>query len=554
MLRELRIKNLAIIDDLVVHFGPGLNVLTGETGAGKSIIVDALGLALGDRAQSDFVKSGAKEGSVQAYFEVDDSSVLPDLGIDLSDGLVLRRVIASGGKSRAYINDTLVTTQALADTGKGLVDILSQHEHQSLLRPDQQRNLLDSFGRLHEERNLVAALSEMVQQLRRERDGLRDRVRERAHRLDLLRFQADEISAAALQPDELEALEEERSILANRVKLSGLSEAAYAAVYGDEGAAREQLSRALGFLREMSAFDPAAAEALKSLESALPLVDDVALTLRGFRDRYDLDPGRLDVVEGRLDVIRRLQKKYGDSIGAVLAYHEAVLAEMLGLEASDERLDAVEKELTEMVAKLTAAAEDLSAKRTKTGQRLERLVMNMLKDLAFGSAFFKIDVRREPAEDGGPRITAHGMDRIEFLFSANSGEPPKALSKIISGGELSRVMLALRSILADVDRMPVLIFDEVDAGIGGQTAESVGKKLEGLASKRQLLCITHLPQIASLGDVHLVIRKQDRGRKVSVEVCELSGRERQDEIARMLSGSVTEISRRHAGELLERVK
>lgn len=554
MLRELRIKNLAIIDDLAVRFGPGLNVLTGETGAGKSIIVDALGLALGDRAQSDFVKSGAKEGSVQAYFEIEDQSLLPDIDVDLTEGLVVRRVIAAGGKSRAYINDTMVTTQTLADMSKGLVDILSQHEHQSLLRPDRQRTLLDSFGKLHDERARVAALSETVRRLTQERDSLRDQVRERAHRIDLLRFQVEEIGSAGLRPGETEELQEERSILANRARLSELSEAAYSSIYGAEGAASEQLSRAMGYLREMSAFDASAGEVLKTLEAAIPLVDDAAVTLRGFRDRYDLDPDRLDVVEERLDLIRRLQKKYGDSISAVLAYHEAAAAEMRGLEASDERLENIEKNLAEESAKLLGAAEDLSAKRAKTGLKIERQVMTTLKDLAFDRAVFKIDLRRETADDGGPRVTAYGMDRIEFLFSANAGEPPRPLSKIISGGELSRVMLALRSILADVDRMPVLIFDEVDAGIGGKTAESVGRKLDALAEKRQVLCITHLPQIASLGDVHLAIRKFELDRKVAVEVKELRGRERQDEIARMLSGSVTEISRRHAGELLERVR
>ncbi|MDA8079705.1 MAG: DNA repair protein RecN [Nitrospiraceae bacterium] len=554
MLRELRIKNLAIIDDLTVRFGPGLNVLTGETGAGKSIIVDALGLALGDRGQSDFVKSGEKEGAVQAYFELDDYSILPDIGIDASDGLVLRRVISSGGKSRAYINDTMVTSQTLTEIGKALVDILSQHEHQSLLRADQQRTLLDSFGRLHAEQQRVAALFEEVKALREERDILRDRVRERAHRLDLLQFQTEEISAASLLPSEKEVLEEERKILANLARLHELSDAAYETIYGAEGSVTEQLSKVLSHLREMSSFDAGAEEALKTLEPALPLVDDAALSLRGYRDKYDLDPARLDVVEDRLELIRRLQKKYGDTIEAVLAYRDSALEEMKGLEASDERLALVGKDLEAKEGELRSAAEELSAKRKKTGQKLERMVAQTLKDLAFSSASFGIGVRQEASEEGVPRMGPSGMDRVEFLFSANPGEPLKPLSKIISGGELSRVMLSLRSILADVDSMPVLIFDEVDAGIGGRTAESVGKKLDMISEKHQLLCITHLPQIASYGDTHLKIEKKDGDRRVTVEVRELNKKERQDEIARMLSGTITDISRRHAGELLERMK
>ncbi len=554
MLRELRIRNLAIIDDLTVRFGPGLNILTGETGAGKSIIVDALGLALGDRSQSDFVKSGEKEGSVQAYFELDDHSALPDIGIDASDGLVLRRVISAGGKSRAYVNDTMVTSQTLSEIGKALVDILSQHEHQSLLRTDQQRTLLDSFGRLHEERQRVASLFAGVKALREERDVLRDRVRERAHRLDLLQFQTEEITSASLGASEREALEEERKILANLAKLHELSDAAYETIYGAEGSVTEQLSRVISLLREMSSFDASAEEVLRTLEPALPLADDAALSLRGYRDRYDLDPGRLEVVEDRLELIRRLQKKYGDTIEAILSYRDAALEEMKGLEASDERLALVGQDLEAKEGELRAAAEELSAKRKKTGQKLERLVMQTLKDLAFGNAAFGIGLIQEAGEGGLPCIGPNGMDRVEFLFSANPGEPLKPLSKIISGGELSRVMLSLRSILADVDSMPVLIFDEVDAGIGGRTAESVGKKLDMISEKHQLLCITHLPQIASYGDTHLKIEKKDGGGRVMVEVKELNKKERQDEIARMLSGTITDISRRHAGELLERVK
>jgi len=554
MLKELRIKNLAIIDDLTVGFGKGLNVLTGETGAGKSIIVDALGLALGDRAQSDLIKSGEKEASVQAYFEVADPRSLPDIGIDLSEGILLRRVVSSGGKSRAYINDTMVTLQTLSEIGKALVDIHSQHEHQSLLAAEKQRALLDSYGRLQPELEKVQALFQEVKALKTECAGLVEKVKERAHRLDLLKFQISEIDTASLRPGEKEALGEEKRILANLSKLNELTETAYSLLYEAEGSCSERLSKALARLREMQAIDNSIKETVDLLESASPLIEDASISLRGYRDRYDLDPGRLELVEDRLELIRKLEKKYGEGTEAILNYRDEAEEELKGLEATDEKLEGLEKRLMEKEEELSKAAQALSGKRKKTALKIEKLITDTLRELAFGSAGFGIEIKQETADGGRPRVSANGMDRIEFLFSANPGEPLKPLARIASGGELSRVMLGLKSILAEVDETPVLIFDEVDAGIGGRTAESVGRKLELISRRHQLLCITHLPQIASCGDLHLRIEKKEKDNRVSVEVRELQGRERQDEIARMLSGKVTEISLRHAGELLERVR
>ena len=554
MLKELRIRNLAIIDDLAVRFARGLNILTGETGAGKSIIVDALGLALGDRAQSDLIKSGEKEATVQAYFEIPGDKSLPDIGIDTSEGILLGRIISAGGKSRAYINDSMVTQQTLSEVGKALVDIHSQHEHQGLLTTEKQRTVLDCYGKLQPLRERVASLFTEVRTLRTERDMLREQVRERAQRLDLLRFQVNEIDAASLEPGELEKLEEERSILSNVSRLNEYTEKAYSLLYESEGSCFEGLSGVIALVRDMHSIDSGIEETVKLLESAMPLIEDASISLRGLRDRYDLEPGRLETVEERIELIRKLGRKYGDGTESILRYRESADDEMKGLESVDEKLALIEGSFRVKEEELLRAASDLSDKREKTALALEGAIVDTLRELAFGSAEFRIGVKKEQEEDGKYIVGAAGMDKIEFLFSANPGEPLKPLSRIASGGELSRVMLALKSILADADSVPVLIFDEVDAGIGGRTAESVGKKLDMLSEGHQLLCITHQAQIARYGDFHLKIEKRNKNNRVCVEVKELDGQERLDEIARMLSGKVTEISLRHAGELLERAQ
>ncbi len=542
MLKELRIKNLAIIDDLTVRFEGGLNVLTGETGAGKSIIVDALSLALGSRAHADLVRSGEKEAMIQAYFDVEGDDI-PDLGIDVSDGLILRRSLSPSGKSKAYMNDIMISLQNLGEIGKCLVDIHGQHEHQSLMDIDRHRALLDSYGKLHEDRDRVGELYRDVHSLRREKDDLQHMIKERTYRQDLLRFQVNEIETARLMPGEKEALIEEKSILSNLERLRELTEMSYDMLHGAEGSCTEKLSSVIARVKEMSSLDQRLSETLHVLESALPFIEDAALSLRGLKNTYNLEPERLDEVEERIELIKSLERKYGQGVETVMRYKDEAEEELGTLEMTDERLNAVDAEIKEKEGMLFEVALSLSDKRKTVARTIEELVKMELKDLAFTDAEFRIDVKQES-------ITSAGFDRVEFLFSANPGEPPKPLSKVASGGELSRVMLALKNILADVDNLPVLIFDEVDAGIGGRTAESVGKKLKKISDKHQVLCTTHLPQIASLGDFHLQITKRQRNGKVFVEVKEISGRERQDEIARMLSGKITDASLKHAKELL----
>jgi DNA repair protein RecN (Recombination protein N) len=544
VLKELRIKNFAIIDDLTVRFENGFNVLTGETGAGKSIIVDALGLALGSKAKSDLVRSGEKEATVQAYFEVEGDNV-SDLGIYTSDSdsLILRRSVALSGKSRAYINDTMVSLQSLLDLGRSLVDIHGQYEHQSLLSLDKQKLLLDSYGKLHSDREMVESLYKVVQTLDKEKNDLKQKVKERSQRCDLLRFQINEIDAASLKLGEKESLIEEKTILSNLSRLKELTEMAYSTLYDSEGSCTEKLSSVIAKVRDMSSIDRGVSDTLNLLESAFPLIEDAAISLRGLKDRNDLEPDRLSAIEERLELIKNLEKKYGEGIKAILRYKDDAEEELRVLEMTDERLDSIETELKEKEDKLMKTSATLSEKRRIIAEKIEELVMNELLELAFSNAEFRIDIRDVP-------VTSTGIDRVEFLFSANPGEPPKPLSRVASGGELSRVMLALKSILADVDNIPILIFDEVDAGVGGKTAGRVGKKLKTISNKHQVFCTTHLPQIASLGDLHLKINKKQKDERVCVEVRELIGSERLDEIARMLSGKITEVSLRHAKELL----
>ncbi len=545
MLRQVRIRDFAIIDTLTMDFEPGFNVLTGETGAGKSIIVDALGLTLGARAQTDAIRTGKSETMVEAYFDIPAGPHLERLGIPAEDGIILRRNLSAGGKSRAYVNDTMVNVQTLLEIGRSLVDIHGQHEHQSLLSSDNQRTMLDAYGKLLEERAELEGMFHKVQSLRHELSTLTSNLREKEQRIDLLKFQINEIDAASLKTGEKEALTEERAILANFARLKELTDNAYLLLYSGEGSSSEKLSAAVAMLKEIARIDHGVAETLDLLESARPLVEDAAVSLRQHKDRYDADPQRLESIEERLDLIKRLEKKYGEGIEGILKHREEAATEMEKLTLSDERVRELEHELSGKEKMLYERASRLSANRKEVAKKIAGSVKAVLGELAMEKADFVVEVKPVP-------LSSTGTDSVDFLFTANTTEPPKPLSRVASGGELSRIMLALKGTLAEVDRIPVLIFDEVDAGIGGRTAESVGRRLKNLAKRHQVLCITHLPQIAAMADHHIMIEKRERKEGVYVKLTKLSPKEREEEIARMLSGKVTDISLKHARELLGR--
>lgn len=546
MLQQLRIKDFAIIDDLTIKFRSGLNVLTGETGAGKSIVVDAFGLALGERAQTDMIRTGRNETIIEAFLDMPAHPLLEQLGIPSDDGIILRRNLSSTGKSRAYINDTMINVQTLLAVGVTLVDIHGQHEHQSLLSTDNQRIMLDAYAKLTELSSAFGKLFHEVQSIKAMLSKSRSDIRERNERIDLLRFQINEIDSASLKSDEKEKLIEEKAILSNLAKLNELTDLAHSLLYSGEGSVQDKLSSAHSAIKEISAIDNSAAEVLDLIDGARPLIDDATISLRRYKDRYDVDPDRLEEIEERLDLIRKFEKKYGEGIDSILAFRENAARELEGLTLSDERLQDIEKTLAAKEMQLNEEAFNISIMRKEAAERLEAEIISALKELALEKAEFRVVVRECP-------VSSAGIDNIEFLFSANKGEPPKSLSKTASGGELSRIMLALKETFAEVDKIPVLIFDEVDAGIGGRTAESVGISLKKLSKKHQVLCITHLPQIAAMADHHIVIEKVEKKGGVSVKVIEPSQKEREQEIARMLSGKVTDISVKHARELIERV-
>lgn len=567
MLRELRIKNLAIIDDATVNFESGLNALTGETGAGKSIIIDALCLALGERASGELIRSGEKEAVIEAFFDIRPELLnhsaqlhLNDIGIDIEEGIIMKRIISAQGKSRAYINDSMVNVQTLSEISRSIIDVHGQYEHQSLLMPDNQLNLLDAYGGLLAERREVTELYEKQSDLMHKIQALIEKEKERAQRLDVLRFQINEIESANLKTGEEEETSDEAKILGSAHRLAELAGQAYDSLYSSEAACISNLSKIIGALREISGIDQRGIDALKNASDALPLLEEAGYFLRDYKDSLNFNPQRLEEIQERLELIKAFKRKYGSSIQEILDYKEKAARELDELQHSEERLDVFKAELQDISKKLIEKAQLLSKKRKTTSKKIEQQVMTELSGLSMPDTKFLIQITHEKGDDttglpagqaGGFSINSNGIDRVEYLISPNIGEELKPLSKIASGGELSRVMLALKGIMAKGDRIPVLIFDEIDAGIGGMAAETVGQKLRGLSSRHQVICITHLPQIASYADTHLKIEKKVRGKRTTVEIRKIEKDERTVEIARMLSGGSSEVSMKHAKEMLK---
>jgi DNA repair protein RecN (Recombination protein N) len=569
VLRELHARNFALLEDVRVEFGPGLNVLTGETGAGKSILLDALGACLGHRVRSDVVRTGATEARVEAVFELSRASevraALDAAGIPVEDELLIL-VREVGGRGRAYANGTPVTVGTLREIGSLLVEIHGQHEGQRLLDPRTHLELVDASGdeamrRLKEE---VGEAFARWSALRARLAELDRTERERAHRLDLLRWQVQEIETVRPRPGELEELQGIRTRLVNAGRLAEAAGGAYEALYGEEGAVRF-VGRAAALLRQASQWDPKLRPLVDALEAVQGQLGEAGLELRRYAEEVQADPHQLEEVEARLYTLRVLQRKYGDTVEEVLAYRDRALQEIAHLENLELHRAEVEEDLRSVEEVLARAAAALSAARRRAARGLERSVEEQLRELGMPEARFQVafEVREDPEgvpvllpDRGEPRrlqLTSRGVDRVEFLFSANPGEPPRPLHRVASGGELSRLMLALRSALAEAHPAPVMVFDEVDAGVGGHLAHVVGTKLASLARGTQVLCVTHLAQIAAQADVHHAIRKITSGGRTRTEVHRVEGEARVEEIARMLAGDPpTEMSRRHAQELLRR--
>ncbi len=563
MLKELNIKNFAIIDQLRVEFGPGLNVFTGETGAGKSIVVDALNLALGERASTDLVRTGSTEAVVEAAFELNGSgsttvnSILADQGIETPAGedLIVRRVISAAGKSKVYINGSLANLNTLAELGAHLADIHGQHEHQSLLAVDQQMDMLDSFGGLLNNREAFADSYKQLHELRKQLAELEAGEREKAQREDLLRYQANEIDAARLKEGEDEALANEQRVLANSEKLAGFAASADETLYSSDGSALAGLKRVITNVRDIAAIDSKLAPVLELLESGRAQIEEAAREVSSYAERVEFDPNRLEEIGDRLDLVQKLKKKYGNTITEIIAFGVKAGVELEKIEKSGEEMERLRREIAGLKVELTSKAKELTKKRTASARELEKKVEGELGHLGMKKTTFVVKILQEPGDDttDGLRVGSRGADKVEFLISPNLGEEPRSLAKIASGGELSRIMLALKTILVEGDPIPTLVFDEVDAGIGGAVAEEVGKKLRKIASRRQVFCITHLAQIASMATRHYGVAKAVKKDRTSTEVRLLGDRERVDEIARMLGGrTITDATLKHAEEMIER--
>ena len=563
MLREIRIRNFAVIEEVSLELDRGLNVVTGETGAGKSIILNALGLISGDRVNADIIRHGEDEASVEALFEEIPSAArqrLNDGSFAVEDELVIKRIVSRSGKNRNYLAGGLCQLNLLSEVGRSLVHIYGQHEHHALLQPETHIDLLDAFGGLTE---LVQAMSAKFQTLASVWDSLRQNrelLEKRKKEKSFLQAQAEEIANARLKPGEEEELELKKNVLLHAEKLYQGCLEGEELLYEGENALVSRLGRYGSKLKELAGIDGGLRPSVELLESALAHLEEVNRELRRYAERVHFEPGALEQSEDRLAEIHRLKRKYNGTIEDILRIQSEVEAELKSLERGEEEIPRLER--TFDTARQTAweSAAALSLERTKAAKRFKSEVEKEVKTLGMPETVFDVHfVELSDKEDeppyliAGKKLTERGSDQIEFYFSPNPGEPPKPLAKIASGGELSRLMLAIKSLVLSPGDIPTLLFDEVDAGIGGGVAEVVGKKLKEVAAEHQVICVTHLPQIAALADSHYVVRKEVTRGRTTTKVKKLKDNERVEEIARMLGGlKITDKTLRHAEEMVKR--
>jgi DNA repair protein RecN (Recombination protein N) len=561
MLVQLTISNFAIIGHLEIHFKPGLNILSGETGAGKSIIINAVNLILGGRASAELIRSGAEEARVEALFHVPLPSpvgaVLEEMDIPYHGELLIKRHLSREGRNRIVINGSMATLQMLARLGQMMISISGQHEHQLLLKPENHLALLDDFSGLGEDReNLRNAFNEH-QALKDKRDALKKEIREKEERQDLARFQREEIEKAALRPAEDVALETEKKRLLYAEKLMEEVREAYGALYERDNSVLSSLSQSVRRLERGADLEERLKAIVKALASAKAEIEESAMELRELERGLVMDPRRLEEVEERLQLLHKLKRKYGASIEEILLLKDRLAEMMDNLDQSKEGLGRLESQIEEAEKALVSKAIHLSRKRRQAAGRFEDSVKEELALLSLAGTRFEVQFQdhaeslKAGREELMKRLRAEGLDRVEFMLSPNVGEDLKPLSKIASGGELSRIMLAVKSILARSSSVETIVFDEVDSGIGGATAEVVGDKLRSLAGYHQILCITHLPQIASKGKTHFMVEKQVLDGRARTVISELDYEERVREIARLLGGKkVSQKAFAHARELL----
>lgn len=552
MLRSLQIRNFAIIDEVDIDFATGMTVLTGETGAGKSILVDALSLILGERGGSGLVREGAKRAEFSAEFDLTRHpsalAWLEDQAVDIDDECLLRRVIGADGRSRAFINGNAVTLQNLKALGELLADIHGQHFHQSLGRRDIQRDLLDHYGKLSELGRDTAAAFREWRTLAEELDALRQAEADRVSRLDLLEFQVNELDALDLEADELEQLGNERQKLQNVTRLAeGLARVLDGIYEAEEGSAQSLVASAAQELHELARYDEDLGPALSLLEEAGIQLNEAADLLRRYGEALDADPQRRDWVEERLHAIQTVARKHRVDAEALGEVQARLRDELQMLRQAGERSEALERDAGVARKRYEKLARELSAGRSESARVFSKAVTSAMSGLGMPGGRFEVTVERV----GLDAARASGIDDVEYLISANPGQPLMPLSKVASGGELSRMSLSIQVIAIDGSRIPTMVFDEVDSGVGGGVAEMVGRRLCELGETRQVLCVTHLPQVASQADHHLRINKMTDGKSTRTGISRLTEDERIEELARMLGGmEITQRTRDHAAEML----
>ncbi len=552
MLKQLLIRNFAVIEELDLQLRPGMTVFTGETGAGKSILIGALGLLLGDRADSAIIRAGCERTEISADFTLtghsDIADILEQQAISVDDNeILIRRVISSDGRSRAFINSTPVSVNLLRSIGEHLIDIHGQHAHQSLMKRDTQRLLLDNYGAYHKEVNAVHTAYSEWKELQDRITELAGKTEDHNAQLTLLRYQVQELETLAPQAGEFESLSEEFRRLDNANRLIELTQMATHAVTEDEHSLASKLATTIKDLQEAQQFDESLTGLIELLEGAAIQLSEAGDELRLYLDKMDRDPQRLQIVENRLSDLHDMARKHNIPSQQLGGYLEELQKQLYQMENSQQLLGELEEKQAECLAGYQQAASNLHRRRIKAALKISTEITQTLETLGMSGGQFLITIEKQHEQQPGP----NGNDHIEFLVSANPGQPPQPLRKVASGGELSRISLAIQVISNNDKVIPTLVFDEVDAGIGGGIAEIVGKLLHSLTDKHQVFCVTHLPQVASLGDQHLQVQKSSNKKVTITEVAELDDEQRIEEIARMLGGiKITEQSRKHAKEML----
>ncbi len=567
MLKNLLVKDYALIEEINIEFGRGLNIITGETGAGKSILIDAMSLLLGERASTDVIRKGAQKAVVEGVFEVGGNSkvasLLEENDIEQSEEMIIRREISLKGSNRCFVNDTPVQLYLIKELGNLLVDLHGQHEHQSLLRSDTHIEFLDQYCNNYELLAEFTGLKKQLKEVSLHLKELKEKEFSLKEKKEIYSYQIKEIDAVAPQEGEEETITEQLNILENSEKLLELTNDLYESLYNSENSLRDSLVNSLKKIELLADIDKTFGESLNEAQSALSIINDISEFLRKYNSRINLDQSELNNLRDRLGAVNLLKKKYGGSIKSVLEYRKKIGEEFESAENFADNILKLEKQIEQLRSECGKAAAILSSKRKKAAGAVAKEIVNTLKELGIQEPAFKVNIENHPSDDDSQDFLLidgkkylfdkHGYDSAEFFISTNAGEDLKPLVKVASGGEVSRIMLALKSILAKSDKLPLLIFDEIDTGVSGRIARKVGLTMKSLASSHQLIAITHLPQISALADHHYTISKENINGRVTSLIKKLTSEERVKEVARLLSGeNVTDAALTGAKELLKR--